>query len=122
MTRTHGLRSTYCNSHCRCDLCVTANRDYMRANYTPVHRDLIGNTPGPWADRAACRGHGHLFYPTPFEQQLDRKQRHRAAQAICAACPVAADCLAFATNTGEQNGIWAGVVFDRTRHEKKAKL
>jgi WhiB family redox-sensing transcriptional regulator len=33
----------------------------------------------------------------------------RAAKAVCAECPVAAECLNFAIDTGQKFGIWGGV-------------
>lgn len=52
--------------------------------------------------RAACRGHGHdLFFS---DEALDVL----AAKAICAACPVQAECLQKALDNDE-HGIWGGL-------------
>ena len=34
--------------------------------------------------------------------------RERAAKRICAACEVRGDCLTFAVNTRQVDGIWGG--------------
>lgn len=40
--------------------------------------------------------------------------RMLAAQRVCAACPVAAECLAFAVDHGISDGLWGG----RLPHER----
>lgn len=35
----------------------------------------------------------------------------RKAQGICACCPVKRDCYRFATDNGEREGIWGGVLW-----------
>ena len=65
-----------------------------------------------WHDRAACRGQRDLFFPP--EGPSDRATvigRERRAKAICARCPVAGHCLAFAEAGDEwrNGGVWAGL-------------
>lgn len=56
----------------------------------------------PWREHAACAGKPtEWFYP-------GRGEAFREAMALCAICPVQADCLAFALRVGENNGIWGG--------------
>lgn len=72
---------------------------------------LITGLHEPWRELAACRGRapsngqdrvwGHAFFP-------HHGQSHRHGKRVCAACPVTADCLAFALRTGEPYGIWGG--------------
>jgi WhiB family redox-sensing transcriptional regulator len=51
----------------------------------------------------ACRSADpDLFFPQPGESA-------DAAMAICAGCPVRAECLELARTNGEQFGIWGGV-------------
>lgn len=71
-----------------------------------------------WADAAACRGHGDLFFrpagvdPTTAADRL----RVKKAQAICATCPVQRECALHAMRNRETHGVWAGVDLDRTPH------
>jgi WhiB family transcriptional regulator, redox-sensing transcriptional regulator len=68
-----------------------------------------------WIDRAACRADGvdpDLFFPVS-ESGLGARQV-AAAKAVCAKCPVAADCLAWALR-GEPAGIWGGTTPDERR-------
>lgn len=56
-----------------------------------------------WFAQAACRGlDPDLFFP-------ERGESVRQAKAVCASCPVAAECLATALNNGEKHGIWGGL-------------
>ncbi len=56
-----------------------------------------------WRDQAACRGvDPALFYPEVGEPGTE-------AKAVCAKCPVRSECLAFALDNREGDGIWGGV-------------
>jgi WhiB family redox-sensing transcriptional regulator len=56
-----------------------------------------------WQTEAACRGlDPDLFFPV-------RDASATEAKAVCATCPVAAECLEFALANGEHFGIWGGV-------------
>ena len=51
---------------------------------------------------AGCRGMDPaLFFPS-------RGEDVKAAQRVCAACPVAAECLDYAMANNERFGIWGG--------------
>lgn len=69
-----------------------------------------------WQHRAACRNH-----PNPdlwFPNQTDDAAR-ATAKAICAGCPVRADCLTDAMQPGMRSyvrGIWGGTT-ERERAE-----
>lgn len=56
-----------------------------------------------WRASALCAqvDVGELFYP-------ERGQPTHEAKAVCAACPVRAECLQHAIDTGETYGIWGG--------------
>jgi WhiB family redox-sensing transcriptional regulator len=60
-----------------------------------------------WMNDASCRGAPvGLFYPV---QGGSASREHRAAAlAFCGACPVTAECLAYALNGGEE-GTWGGL-------------
>src|SRR5690606_34750336 len=56
-----------------------------------------------WARDAACRGLTHLFFPDPGDSRTGS-----AAKAICAGCPVRAECLTSALANPESTGSWGG--------------
>lgn len=69
---------------------------------------MSATPPGPWVAKAACRTldgalANRLFFPGQgcFAEM-------REAKAICAACPVRAECLEFALATNQEFGIWGG--------------
>lgn len=63
-----------------------------------------------WMDDAACAQIGtEFFFP-------ENGGSTREAKAICAACPVKAQCLAFGMNTDQ--GIWGGTT-ERVRQRMR---
>lgn len=70
--------------------------------------DIAGmNSVLAWQRQAACRGTDvHLFFP---EQHQPGTHTTRLAKALCAACPVKADCLEFAVTEGITHGTWGGL-------------
>lgn len=63
--------------------------------------------PISWRESAACRNYDpELFFPIGTTgRAIAEIQR---AKAVCAICPVRADCLAFALATHQDYGIWGG--------------
>ncbi|GAA5152606.1 MULTISPECIES: WhiB family transcriptional regulator [Amycolatopsis] len=62
---------------------------------------------GNWQERAACRDEDpELFFPVsemgPGARQVAQ------AKAVCARCPVRAECLQYALDTGLDHGIFGG--------------
>jgi WhiB family redox-sensing transcriptional regulator len=85
----------------------------------PDNRDAGRLASGRWADRGACRAPGvnpELFFPIgvrgPALMQI------AAAKAVCARCPVTAECLAFALRTGESAGIFGGMTPEERRRQR----
>jgi WhiB family transcriptional regulator, redox-sensing transcriptional regulator len=67
-------------------------------------------------ERAACRDvAAGLFYRVARETRDARRTRESVAVAVCASCPVRADCLAHALRTHEQLGIWGGLTETQRR-------
>jgi len=69
---------------------------------------------GEWRDEAVCRDEDpELFFPVgtagPALRQVEQ------AQAVCRGCSVSAECLGWATATGQAAGVWGGVDLDRDR-------
>lgn len=60
--------------------------------------------PTPWMDQANCAG---MDTELMFPGRGDNKA-YAAAKAVCAACPVATECLEYALEHGEHHGIWGG--------------
>lgn len=59
---------------------------------------------GPWRDAAACARRPDVdFFPSP-----DDAEGIARAVAVCAGCPVADECLSFAIETNQPDGIWGG--------------
>lgn len=83
-------------------LATAARRARMRA---PVPRPAAIALPG-----AACRtADPDLFFPDPGDTGAEAQ-----ALAVCAGCPVRAQCYARAVENGERWGIWGGVNFAMT--------
>ena len=56
-----------------------------------------------WVDGARCQGHNTDLF---FDE--DTSSATRRAKAICARCPVQAECLAFALETDTLYGVFGG--------------
>lgn len=76
----------------------------------------VTRLPGPLADwwdwqmRAACRGMDtSVFFHPEGERGEARRRRERAAQAVCATCPVQLQCAEHALRVREPYGIWGGI-------------
>jgi WhiB family redox-sensing transcriptional regulator len=64
--------------------------------------EMIGR-PEAWKAQAACRGKDpELFFPTQGDHAPE-------AKALCASCPVQAECLNYALVAAEDFGIWGGI-------------
>ncbi|MEU2789932.1 WhiB family transcriptional regulator [Streptomyces sp. NPDC007100] len=69
-----------------------------------------------WWQRAACLDEDpELFFPVGVTGPA--AQQHADAKAVCHRCPVAAECLDWALETGQNYGIWGG-----TDEEERRKL
>lgn len=63
-----------------------------------------------WQLHGACRGaDAALFFLPEAERGPSKRRREREAKAICATCPVIAECAAFALSTREPYGVWGGL-------------
>ena len=66
-----------------------------------------------WHAGAACRDHPELSWFPALGVRVD------AIKAICAACPVRSDCLAWALSQGPELQGWWGGLGDRTRRRMR---
>jgi WhiB family redox-sensing transcriptional regulator len=63
-----------------------------------------------WQERAACADHdARIFFHPENERGGEFEARERAAKRICAACPVADACRAYALAVREPYGVWGGL-------------
>ena len=66
--------------------------------------DLFELEPEFWREGAACADRPEIDFFAPSEDG----EEVRRAKTICASCPVLDDCLAFAIETNQPDGIWGG--------------
>ena len=71
-----------------------------------------------WRSAASCRGDSATFFfaPPHFERKPEKDAREGVARALCAACPVQAQCLEHALTFREPHGIWGGLNELERRH------
>jgi WhiB family transcriptional regulator, redox-sensing transcriptional regulator len=73
-------------------------------------------TTGHWRSAAGClSADPELFFPISYSGPA--LQQVADAKAICAACPVRRECLAFALQTEQVHGIWGGM----TEQERRSR-
>jgi WhiB family redox-sensing transcriptional regulator len=71
-----------------------------------------------WRHNAVCRDEDpELFFPVgtsglAIAQAAD-------AKAVCGRCPVKAECLSWALNSGQDAGVWGGMSEDERRALKR---
>jgi WhiB family transcriptional regulator, redox-sensing transcriptional regulator len=69
-----------------------------------------------WQRHAACRDMDlEIFFHPDGERDPSRGRRVARAKAICAGCPVVAECRAWAHRVEEPYGIWGGESEDERR-------
>lgn len=73
-----------------------------------------------WRHSAVCRDEDpELFFPVgnsgPAVLQIAE------AKAVCARCPVSAECLSWALDTGQDAGVWGGMSEDERRALKRRR-
>jgi len=68
--------------------------------------DFLSALPA-WRQHAACVGHNteHFF---PSGSTGSASEDIAQAKAVCAGCKVRQQCLDYALDTGQQDGIWGG--------------
>lgn len=81
-----------------------------------VDLDLDAHTRNPrWHKDGACRGlDASMFHPL-------RGEDTKRAKKVCSACPVKAECLAYALCGFEKHGIWGGLS-ERERRTIRGRL
>jgi WhiB family transcriptional regulator, redox-sensing transcriptional regulator len=67
--------------------------------------DMIQLVTEPWRESAACVPVTHEVSFFPDSDDLVGISR---AKAVCSTCPVASECLTWAIETNQNEGIWGG--------------
>ena len=76
--------------------------------------DLLELEPGFWREGAACIDRPEVDFFADSQAEVAR------ARAVCASCPVLEDCLGFAIETNQPDGIWGGhTAKERTRLRRR---
>ncbi|MFD5089369.1 WhiB family transcriptional regulator [Amycolatopsis thailandensis] len=74
-----------------------------------------------WRHDAECRGEDpELFFPVGTGESAVRQERR--AKAVCARCPVAGDCLAWALASGQDAGVWGGLAEEERRTIRRSRV
>ncbi|MDQ4068489.1 MAG: WhiB family transcriptional regulator [Actinomycetota bacterium] len=76
---------------------------------------------GSWRRQAACHGCDvELFFPVGVTGLA--VDQIAAAKAVCAECPVRAECLDFALVTNQEAGVWGGATEEERRRLRRSWL
>jgi WhiB family redox-sensing transcriptional regulator len=74
--------------------------------------------PVNWREIASCKGvDGDVFFPASEDLQ-----GINAAKEICSACSVADECLSYAIETNQTEGIWGGMTARQRRRLRRSWL
>jgi WhiB family redox-sensing transcriptional regulator len=93
----------------------TAAQRARRARRNPLRRADL-RPALPVLEGAACRSEDpELFFGPSAEFVTTRQAREAKAKAVCARCPARAECLAYALDSREAYGVWAGLNEDERR-------
>jgi WhiB family redox-sensing transcriptional regulator len=65
--------------------------------------DQVLGDPQPWMRDALCREHPEVSF------FVERGEDVRPAKALCSACLVRGECIAYAAAQGFEFGIWGGL-------------
>lgn len=67
-----------------------------------------------WRKRALCAGHPERACWFPEDEEATAR-----AIAICRVCPVRAECLTFAIDTRQSEGVWGGMTPYQRRRARR---
>jgi WhiB family redox-sensing transcriptional regulator len=78
--------------------------------------------PNDWRDDAACsNSDSELFFPIAGEATPAGRAQYNEARAVCARCPVRADCLDYSIESGLDHGMFGGMTPSERRELVKAQ-
>lgn len=78
----------------------------------------------PWSNQAAClKEDPELFYAPGTEGVKMSRAAVEQAKAVCAGCPVRAECLDWAIEHNEmEHGVWGGQTPHERRNTKRRRV
>ena len=89
----------------------------QQAHWRPANALQPNADAWEWQLRASCRDEEPaLFFHPDGERGAQRRERHRAAKAICTQCPVRTACLDHSLRVPELFGTWGGVSEEERNH------
>ncbi len=81
--------------------------------------ETLSDLGSEWREFAACSGRqDDLFFPVN-EAEVSLV---RAAKAVCQACPVQEECLSYAIETGQMDGVWGGMTSRERRVLRRKRV
>ncbi|MGH6745829.1 WhiB family transcriptional regulator [Novosphingobium sp.] len=88
-------------------------------NWEPDWSRSIGSLPA-WRVKAACLDMDpELFFPLGSTGRA--LEQIEEAKAICSTCPVITECLGWALDTGQHDGVWGGKSEDERKTERRRR-
>lgn len=77
---------------------------------------------GAWMEEAACLGVDPELFFREHDQHEFGQLSSRFAKAVCATCPVAAECLAHALALDARYGIFGGLSASERGHARRKAM
>jgi WhiB family transcriptional regulator, redox-sensing transcriptional regulator len=75
-----------------------------------------------WQASAACGGMAaQLFFGSDGERPQECQMREAKAAAVCARCPVRAQCLDYALVNSIKHGVWGGLSQEQRARERRRR-
>lgn len=85
------------------------------AALTTLAYELFWEPLEGWRSSAACKDLDvDIFFPLDESEEASLE-----AKAICAACPVAEECLQYALATNQADGVWGGLDANERRRMRR---
>jgi WhiB family redox-sensing transcriptional regulator len=76
----------------------------QRHSYSELGRAIEANGGAP------CDNIPEVFFPEDFPDKQTREYATKVAKAICSQCPLKLECFAYAIESQQTYGIWAGTL------------
>lgn len=73
----------------------------------PTRRATTAAAQPDWQRGACTNTRTDLFFPVG--DSTDARRQNNRAKLVCARCPIQPDCLSWALEAGEDQGVWGGL-------------